>query len=109
MTREDLILATALTLFAAFALGWFACWLLGRVTRPGNAEIGAVKRMAADLHAAEDRLNQAIDEGKKREAALHERVAFTSSELSSARAALSDASEEIEELRAYIEEYVRKR
>lgn len=55
MTRDDLILATALILFAAFALGWICCWIIGRLTRPGRAEFDRHDRLAADLHEAEIR------------------------------------------------------
>ncbi|WBU58890.1 hypothetical protein [Paracoccus albus] len=103
MTREDFIVATALILFASFVLGWFSCWLVGRLTRPGRAEFARHNQLTADLHAAENARDQAITEGKEREAALHERLAFATSELTQSRAALAEASVEIEELRDYID------
>ncbi|WBU58286.1 hypothetical protein [Paracoccus sediminicola] len=103
MIRNDFILATALILFAAFVLGWFTSWLIARVTRPGRAEIDGHAKLVAELHEAEQARDQAVAEGKQREAALHERLGFATTELASARNALQDAGEEIEELRAYIE------
>ncbi|MFD1796240.1 hypothetical protein FQV27_01240 [Paracoccus aurantiacus] len=106
MSHDNLTIAIALTLFAAFLLGWFACWLVSRFTRPGRAELGVLNRLAADLHDAEAALQRATDENQSREAAMHERLAFSSSELATARGALQEASEEIEELRAYIERHI---
>ena len=73
MTRDDLIIATALILFAAFVLGWFSCWLIGRLTRPGRAEIARHHQLAADLHAAEaarDRLHVVERDGRRPRGAL---------------------------------------
>lgn len=106
MTRDNLIIAIALVLFAAFLLGWFSCWLVGRISRPGNAELKALERLAQDLHDAEAALERVTGEGQEREATMHERLAFSTSELTTARSALQEASEEIEELRAYIETHV---
>ena len=39
MNRTELIVATAVILFATFALGWFAGWLVNRFTRVTRAEI----------------------------------------------------------------------
>lgn len=108
MTRDDFIIATALILFAAFVLGWFFCWLIGRLTRPGRAEFARHHQLTADLHAAELARDQAHADARDREAALHERLAFTSSELAQSRAALEEASVEIEELRDYIDTHLHK-
>ncbi|NHF72168.1 hypothetical protein [Paracoccus xiamenensis] len=108
MTRDNLIIAIALVLFAAFLLGWFASWLVGRVTRPGRAELKVLDRLAQDLHEAETALERVTGEGLQREAAMHERLAFSASELATARSALQEASEEIEELRGYIDTHIAK-
>lgn len=108
MTRDDFIIATAVILFAAFVLGWFSCWLIGRLTRPGRVEFARHNQLAAELHAAEAARDLAQTEARDREAALHERLAFASSELSQNRAALDEARIEIEELRDYIESHVQK-
>ena len=38
MTRDDFIIATAIILFVAFVLGWFACWLVGLM---GDSSVSA--------------------------------------------------------------------
>ena len=108
MTRDNLIIAIALVLFAAFLLGWFSCWLVGRISRPGKAELNVLDRLTEDLHEAEAALERLTGEGQDREATMHERLAFSASELTTARGALQEASEEIEELRAYIESHIAK-
>ncbi len=60
MNRTELILATAIILFVAFALGWFASWLVNRFTRVTRADIGELDRMAQALHEAEETRDQAI-------------------------------------------------
>ncbi|MDO5641012.1 MAG: hypothetical protein Q4G26_01305 [Paracoccus sp. (in: a-proteobacteria)] len=106
MTRDDLIIATALILFAAFVLGWFSGWMITRLTRPGRAEIARHHQLAAEFHSAEAAHIAAMAEAKEREAALHERLAFVGSELAQSRAALEDATTEIEELRDYIDRHI---
>ena len=46
MNRTEFIFATAVILFVAFALGWFACWLFHRLTRVTQAEMGDLEKMA---------------------------------------------------------------
>lgn len=106
MTRDNLIIAIALVLFTAFLLGWFARWLVGRLTSPGRAELKVLDRLAQDLHDAESALERAVTDNQEREATMHERLAFSTSELTTARTALQEAAEEIEELRAYIETHI---
>ena len=49
MTRDNLIIAIALIMFAAFLLGWFSCWLVGRLTRPGNAELKVLDKAIREM------------------------------------------------------------
>ena len=60
MNRTEFIIATAIILFVAFSLGWFANWLLGRFTRVSQSDIGELDRMAQSLHEAEETRDQAI-------------------------------------------------
>lgn len=53
MTEQDLALAIAAALFAAFALGWVAHWLWSVITRKRSPEALRVEAMAADLLQAE--------------------------------------------------------
>ena len=56
MHRTQFIIATAVILFVAFCLGWFANWLVHRFIRVNQSEMGELDRMAqeqrADLGAA---------------------------------------------------------
>lgn len=106
MNRTEFITATALVLFAAFVLGWFACWLIGRLTRPSLADLDAMTRQ---VHQAERDRDAAIAALKNREADLTARLAATEAELASAMGGLRESRTEIEELRDYIERKLVKR
>lgn len=103
MNRTEFIVATAIILFVAFLLGWFANWLLVRMTRVTQADIGELDQMAQALHEAEDMRDQAIGYMEQREAELTNRVSQTQAELRAAMEGLRDARAEAGELRAYIE------
>ena len=103
MNRTEFIIATAVILFVAFALGWFASWLVNRFTRVTKAEIGELDQMAQALHEAEETRDQAITYLQQREAELNNQISQTEAELNAAMEGLRDARHEAEELRAYIE------
>ena len=103
MNRTELIFATAVILFVAFSLGWFASWLINRFTRVTKAEIGELDRMAQALHQAEETRDQAITYLQQREAEITNQLAQTEAELRAAMDGLRDARHEAEELRMYIE------
>lgn len=103
MNRTEFIFATAIILFVAFALGWFACWLLHRLTRVTQAEMGELEKMARDLHEAEETRDEAIAFLETREAELSNQLHQNQAELRAAMDGLRDARHEAEELRAYIE------
>ena len=48
MDRNQFIIATAVALFTAFILGWFASWLIHRLTRATSAELAELGRLAID-------------------------------------------------------------
>jgi len=60
MNRTEFIIATAIVLFVAFSLGWFASWLINRFTRVSKSEVGELDKMAQALHEAEETRDQAI-------------------------------------------------
>ena len=91
MNRTEFIVVTALVLFAAFALGWFAHWLLHRFTRITDTDMGELDRMAQALHEAEEMRDQAITYLQQREAELQGQLAQTEAELSAAMDGLRDA------------------
>ena len=103
MNRTEFIIATAVILFAAFALGWFAGWLVNRFTRVTRAEIGELDRMAQALHDAEETRDQALAYLSTREAELENQMAQREAELRAALDALRDARREAESLRDWID------
>ncbi len=99
MNRTEFIVATAIILFVAFALGWFASWLVNRATRVTKAEIGELDRMAQALHEAEETRDEAITYLQQREAEITNQLSQTEAELRAAMDGLRDARHETEELR----------
>ncbi len=103
MSRTEFIFVTAIILFVAFLIGWFANWLVHRFTRVSRQDIGELERMAQELHEAEETRDQAIIYLQQREAELTNQLAQTEAELSAAMDGLRDARHEAEELRTYVE------
>lgn len=103
VNRTEFIIATAIILFVAFMLGWFASWLVNRFTRVTKAEIGELDKMAQALHEAEETRDQAITYLQQREAEITNQLSQTEAELRAAMDGLRDARTEAEELRGYIE------
>lgn len=103
MNRTEFIIATAIILFVAFMLGWFASWLVNRFTRVTKAEIGELDKMAQSLHDAEETRDQAITYLQQREAEMTNQLAQTEAELRAAMDGLREARREAEELRSYVE------
>lgn len=103
MNRTEFIVATAIILFVAFALGWFASWLVNRFTRVTKAEIGELDKMAQALHEAEETRDQAITYLQQRETEITNQLSQTEAELRAAMDGLREARQETEELRSYIE------
>ncbi|NCO86668.1 MAG: hypothetical protein GW886_08575 [Rhodobacterales bacterium] len=103
MNRTEFIIATAIILFVAFALGWFASWLVNRFTRVTKADMGELDRMAQALHEAEETRDQAITYLQQREAEISNQLTQTEAELRAAMDGLRDARRETEELRSYID------
>ena len=104
MTRSEFILVTALVLFAAFALGWFAHWLLHRFTRLGDREMGEVDRLAQALHEAEEMRDQAITYLQQRESELTGELAQAHAELNAAMDGLRAAREHAARLQQRLDE-----
>jgi len=103
MNRTEFIVVTAIILFVAFALGWFACWLVHRLTRVNQGDMGALDQMAQQLHEAEETRAEAIEWVQAREAELKNQLSQTEAELRAAMDGLRDARHEAEDLRGYIE------
>lgn len=103
MNGIEFIAATAIILFVAFALGWFANWLVHRFSRVSKADIGELEKMAQALHEAEELRDQAITYLEQRESELTNHISQTEAELGAAMEGLRTARHEAEELRIYIE------
>lgn len=103
MNREQFILATAVILFVAFVMGWFANWLIHRFLRVSQSEMTEMDRMAQELHDAEQSRDQAVAYFQQREAELTNQMAQTEAELRAAMDGLRVARQEAEELRGYVE------
>ena len=84
MSRTEFVLATAIILFVAFCLGWFANWLLHRFTRVAAGDVAQLDKMSQELHEAEETRDQAITYLQQREAELTNQLAQTEAELSAA-------------------------
>jgi septal ring factor EnvC (AmiA/AmiB activator) len=105
MNRTEFIVATAIILFVAFCLGWFANWLVHRFTRISQSDIDELERMGQELHEAEETRDQAITYLQQREADLTNQLSQTEAELSAAMEGLREARQEAEELRAWVEKH----
>jgi prophage endopeptidase len=103
MNRSEFILVAALVLFVAFLFGWFAYWLLHRLTRVSAADIGQIERMAQELHDAEEARDQAITWFQNRESELTRQLQQTEAELRATMEGLREARAEAEEMRLWIE------
>jgi septal ring factor EnvC (AmiA/AmiB activator) len=103
MNRTEFIVATAIILFVAFCMGWFANWLLHRFTRVSKSDVDQLERMSQELHEAEETRDQAITYLQQRESELTNQLAQAEAELSAAMEGLRDARYETEELRSYLE------
>ncbi|GAA6209487.1 hypothetical protein NBRC116601_27800 [Cognatishimia sp. WU-CL00825] len=102
MSRIEFIVATAIILFIAFCMGWFANWLVHRFTRVAQADVDQLERMGQELHEAEETRDQAITYLQQREAELSNQLSQTEAELAAAMEGLRDARYEAEELRTHV-------
>ena len=103
MNRSEFIITTAIILFVAFCVGWFANWLVHRFTRLSQSDIGELEKMSKSLHDAEELRDQAITYLQTRETEMSSQLLQTEAELRAAMEGLRDARTEAEELRAYVE------
>ena len=103
LNRTEFIIATAIILFAAFCMGWFANWLAHRLSRVRQSDVADLDRMSQELHEAEETRDQAITYLQQREAELTNQLTQMEAEYQTAMDGLRDAREETERLRAHIE------
>ena len=103
MNRTEFILATAIVLFVAFCMGWFAHWLVNRFIRVAGSDMAELDRMAQELHDAEETRDQAITYLQQREAELTNQLNQTEAELNATMDGLREARREAESLRGELE------
>lgn len=103
MDRTTLVATTTVILFVAFALGWFARWLMTRLSPIENGRIDEVDRLAQALHDAEEMRDAAIVYGEERERELMSQQAQTDAELRAVMESLGESRAEVEEMQAEIE------
>lgn len=103
MNRSEFILATAAILFVAFLVGWFAHWMISRLSRVSQADLSELDKMAQALHEAEETRDQAITYLQQREAEMTNQLAQTEAELRAAMDGLREARHEAEDLRAHLD------
>lgn len=115
MNRNEFILTTAAILFVAFAMGWFANWLLHRFTRVNQSDVAELDRMSQELHEAEETRDQAITYLQQREAELSNQLGQvqaemsnqlrqTQAELDATMDGLHNARRDAEDLRSQLEQ-----
>lgn len=104
MNGTEFVAATAAILFAAFLTGWFAHWLISRLTRTTRTGMDDLDQMAQDMHRAEEERDQAVAYYQNRESELTSKITQTEAELHAAMDGLRAARHEAEELRAYLDQ-----
>lgn len=109
MNRTEFITVTAIILFAAFILGWFASWLVHRLFRSTRADMSELDHMAQQLHDAEESRDAAVALLEEREGELRSKLRGAESELEAAMDGLRESRTEVEELRSYIERKLARR
>ena len=103
MNRTEFVIAFAVILFVAFALGWFASWLVHRFSRVTTSDVAELEAMAKALHDAEEQRDEAITYIQYREAELTRKLGETEAELKTVMDGLRASRHEASELRGYIE------
>ncbi len=104
MDRSEFIIVTTIVLFIAFALGWFAYWLLNRFTRVTQSDMSELDRMAQALHEAEETRDAAIWQLRQREDELKGKLNQAEAELSAAMEGLRAARQDAEYMRRRLED-----
>lgn len=105
MNRTEFILTTAIILFIAFLLGWFAHWVIHRFVRVAQGDMGELDKMAQALHEAEEARDEAIRAMHQRDAEASNQLNQSQAELAAAMEGLRAARAETDQLREYIGKY----
>jgi hypothetical protein len=100
MDRNDLTLAIAGALTAAFLLGWVLRWVFARLNAAGPRNAARAADLAGRLHAAEDAQGRAERRLAEVEAEASRRIRELEADLDAARAALAQCEAQTEDIRA---------
>jgi hypothetical protein len=100
VNRNELTLAIAGALVAAFLLGWILRWFFARLNATGPRNMARAARMAAQLHAAEEAQHRAEARLAEVEADMRQRLSDLHAELVTTQDALRRAEEQAEDVRA---------
>ncbi len=103
MNRTEFVVAIAAVLFLAFALGWFASWLVHRFSRVTVSDVAELEEMASALHDAEEARDEALTYLQYREQELTAKLSEAEAEQRAAMEGLREARHEAAELQRYIE------
>ena len=103
MNRTELIFAITVILFGAFAVGWFANWLLQRFTRVSHEDMGEIDSLAQQLHDAEEARDKAFLAAEETEERLKKKLTETEADLSATMDGLREARRQIEDLKEQLE------
>ncbi|WP_138465092.1 hypothetical protein [Poseidonocella sp. HB161398] len=103
MDRTETLIAVMVLLFGAFLLGFLTHWVVTRLSRVSDAELGQLDSMAEELHRAEEERDAALALHHRAEHKQRGEAGELRSELKLTREALRQSRAEAEELRAYIE------
>lgn len=102
MDRNEFIVAVMVLLFGSYLLGFLTHWIVTRLSRVSDAEIGQLDAMAEDLHQAEEERDAARAARHQLEMHTRHELGELRSELATTREALRSAREETEELRSFL-------
>lgn len=103
MNGTEFTIAIAIILFVAFSLGWFANWLVHRLTRVTPADLSELDAMAKAMHQAEEARDQAMAYMQEREAEMTSQLHQTEAELRATMDGLRTARAEADELREFVD------
>ena len=78
MTGSEMSLAVAAIIFAAFCLGWGACWLHQKFTRGSPGDAKAIEKLHSDLMLSRAELEQTKSEASEQVAIAQSENAETS-------------------------------
>lgn len=103
MDRTEFVVAVAVLVFGAFLLGFLTHWLVTRLSRVSDAELGQIESMATDLHQAEEDRDTEREARHQLQLQMRTELGEMKSELAITREALAISRREADELRAYME------